>query len=521
MLTALFLSQTFLFANNIQVNNVRIVEQNIASKYTMIEFDVSWENSWRTSSLENNWDAAWIFAKYRKKGETVWNHVYLNDSGHIAPAGSEITPGFVVTNISFDSINNPAVGVFLYRDSDGVGNVNYTDVQLRWNYGVNGLDDKDSVELSVLAIEMVYIPTGPFYAGDGVFPGSDSRGHFVAGNTTRTFKITSEAAITINNNASTELWGDYTPYAQASIGQSGMLSAQFPKGYQSFYIMKYELSQYMYKEFLNKLTRKQQAARVSAITTGMFMSNTDTDTVPQFRNSIRVMSDPGDPFSRIYGNDLNGNGVEGEMDDGQHIACNWISFWDLTAFADWCGLRPFTELEYEKACRGHLLPVANEYAWGTTNIFSATQIINPGEINEVAINPIGKANIANGDKPGVQGPVRCGSFAGTATTREQAGAGYYGVMEMSGNLLEYTYSVGIQDNREFNGNNHGDGIIMENGDGNANWPTSAGIKGSNWLYNTAGHHINFHQISSRNQTSQSHTRFRYNTTGLRLGRTQP
>ena len=56
--------------------------------------------------------------------------------------------------------------------------------------------------------------------------------------------------------------------------------------------MKYELSQYMYKEFLNKLTRKQQAARVSAITTGMFMSNTDTDTVPQFRNSIRVMSDP-------------------------------------------------------------------------------------------------------------------------------------------------------------------------------------------------------------------------------------
>ena len=66
-----------------------------------------------------------------------------------------------------------------------------------------------------------------------MFP-DQTRGHFVAGNTTRTFKITSEAAITINNNASTELWGDYTPYAQASIGQSGMLSAQFPKGYQSF-----------------------------------------------------------------------------------------------------------------------------------------------------------------------------------------------------------------------------------------------------------------------------------------------
>ena len=63
--------------------------------------------------------------------------------------------------------------MFLYRDSDGVGNVNYTDVQLRWNYGVNGLDDKDSVELSVLAIEMVYIPTGPFTRRWSV-SGSDS-----------------------------------------------------------------------------------------------------------------------------------------------------------------------------------------------------------------------------------------------------------------------------------------------------------------------------------------------------------
>jgi hypothetical protein len=34
-----------------------------------------------------------------------------------------------------------------------------------------------------------------------------------------------------------------------------------------------------------------------------------------------------------------------------------------------------TELEYEKACRGPLMPVANEYAWGTTTISATTAIV--------------------------------------------------------------------------------------------------------------------------------------------------
>ena len=39
------------------------------------------------------------------------------------------------------------------------------------------------------------------------------------------------------------------------------------------------------------------------------------------------------------------------------------------AFADWAGLRSMTELEYEKACRGPLEPVAGEYAFGTNEIY--------------------------------------------------------------------------------------------------------------------------------------------------------
>jgi hypothetical protein len=42
----------------------------------------------------------------------------------------------------------------------------------------------------------------------------------------------------------------------------------------------------------------------------------------------------------------------------------------MAAFADWSGLRPMSELEYEKACRGYNTPaVPNEYAWGNAKLF--------------------------------------------------------------------------------------------------------------------------------------------------------
>jgi len=51
-------------ANNITVSNVSIAEYNTTNGYVMINFDISWENSWRTSSAPFNWDAAWLFVKY-------------------------------------------------------------------------------------------------------------------------------------------------------------------------------------------------------------------------------------------------------------------------------------------------------------------------------------------------------------------------------------------------------------------------------------------------------------------------
>jgi len=501
-------------ANNVQVSNIALTGQNTASDFTMVRFDIGWENSWRTSTLESNWDAAWVFVKYRRTSENIWNHALLNNTGHNAPAGCTITPGVMNTSLPFAAATNPAVGAFIHRSADGIGNINFANVQLRWNYGANGLADFDSVEVCVFAIEMVLVPQGAFWVGDEIFPGSNSSGRFVAGSTTTNFQVTSEATLTIGNTAPTELWGTGTNWNN-TIGPAGSLPAAFPKGFGTFYLMKYEVSQLLYREFLNKLTRAQQVARVSAVSLGIFMRDNNTGTTPTHRNGIKVMTDPGENTPRVYGNDLNNNGIEGESGDGQHIACNFLSYEDARSFADWCGLRPYSELEYEKACRGTLNPVTNESAWGNTNVAYATSIANAGQPTERAGNT--GSNCVFNSAGGVQGPLRCGSFAGPTTTRELAGAGYYGAMELSGNLFEYCLSVGVTTQRTLNRHIHGNGFLPAWGTADATWPTDCGLRGGSWVATGTSNH----QTSDRQSANTQNSSQRIREYGVRLARTDP
>ena len=61
-------------SNNVQVSNVRLTNQNTTDDFTMVEFDIIWENSWRYNGGPNNWDAAWIFVKYKIGANGAWNH---------------------------------------------------------------------------------------------------------------------------------------------------------------------------------------------------------------------------------------------------------------------------------------------------------------------------------------------------------------------------------------------------------------------------------------------------------------
>jgi len=471
-------------ANDISVTNVDLsATPNTALDYTTVIFDVDWSNSWRTNVGPNNWDAAWIFVKYRLKNSIEWKHATLNwtdgtgtGDGHTVPAGAVISS-------ADDTGAGGSKGVFIYASAVmAQGSVNYTGVELRWNYGVDGLADDDRVEVAVFAIEMVYVPSGSFYLGDG---NTTIIGQFRIQASNTPFQITSENALNLggggvsdlhNNNAS----GMTTPddFNDATMR---VLPATFPKGVNAYYMMKYEISQEQYVEFLNRLTRAQQAQRFASTTVGNFMHSGGAQTTPANRNSIKLMSDPGVLDLRIYGNDLNDNDAAGEVGDGQNIAANWMSSIDLLAYLDWSGLRPMTELEYEKAARGTGSAVPGEYAWGSTVIQGATGISNGGASNEVASNA--GANTVYNNAGGVSGPMRVGNFAQAATTRLQAGAGYYGIMELSGNVWEDVVTVGSVAGRSYTGL-HGNGVLNANGQADVDfWP---GINGNSTAGNANG-----------------------------------
>jgi formylglycine-generating enzyme required for sulfatase activity len=245
------------------------------------------------------------------------------------------------------------------------------------------------------------------------------------------------------------------------------VNSNWPNGFKAFYCMKYEITQGQYRDFLNTLTYLQQSTRTgvapnSPVTSGAMGTNNAS------RNGIDIQT-PGNPTTvipAVYGCNLNNNSIFNEAFDGEWLACNSISYTDQAAFLDWAGLRPMTELEYEKACRGPLY-TANEYAWGTTQLSAATAISNSGASNELITNPgLSWANINN---VYTAGPMRVGIFAGSFTSRQQAGATYYGIMEMTGNLAESVINV---TNTGFTGN-HGDGLLSVSG--NANATTWSGI----------------------------------------------
>ena len=257
---------TLVNANNIVISNLSLTDKNTGSHYTMVQFDISWENSWRTSTAESNWDAAWVFVKYRKAGGE-WQHAWLNESGHTIPAGSVITPGLLNPGAAFNATTNPGLGAFIYRSADAAASTfSKTGVQLRWNYGANGLADADVAEIRVFAVEMVYVPLGAFYVGSGgTESGSFTNGSWTDGATVPLL-ISSEGALPIGQSAG-NLWGTSNS-ADNTIGGAGTLAADFPKGYGAFYCMKYEMSQQQYVDCLNTITSTHASNRYSSGNTG-------------------------------------------------------------------------------------------------------------------------------------------------------------------------------------------------------------------------------------------------------------
>ncbi len=310
-----------------------------------IEFDLGWSHSFRNAV---NWDAAWVFVKFRL-GAEPWRHATLSSQEeHVSIRDDNgVTAEVVVTA--------DGMGAFVFLTAPGTGPVDWDGVGVFWNYAADGVPNGAPVSVHVSAIDVVRVPTGPFVLGDA--EGGNVRGHFRGATSALTFAVTGEEAITLGGSSpgrldSNDSYGMAAPFTDDfNESVSVELPARFPKGYAGFYIMKYELTEGLYAAFLNTLDERQQQARNPAydLTTG----------------------GPGPCWS----------------------------------------------------CLG--------------------------------------------------GPLRVGAFAAAGATREEAGSSYYGVLDLSGNLVERVVTVANSAGRRFDGR-HGNGSIGANGNASglevARWP---------------------------------------------------
>ena len=498
-LLASILAATHVSANNLRIGGIRLQGIDRAAGTADILVNVAWDNSWRgTWDGVEQWDAAWLFAKVRTAPDAPWSHVWLStaDGACAAPSGAALSVG--TTEIS----GVPrGIGAFLYAASDEAGGVEYPGVRLRWEFGAQGvaLAEDSSIEVSVMGIEMVRVAPGAFWAGNTGGVANDSFRD--ASDETAAVLVSSEDAMTLCHGAD-PAEGDPASYA---------IPAAFPKGVNGFYCMKYMVTQGQWADFLNLITRSQQERVCAARTAGRYMRDNDNSTTPQNWNYVHVVDDlAGTSLPRVYAATY------------PDLCCNWLSYDDVALWASWAGLRPMTELEYEKACRGPLAPVENEYVWGDTTFANSSEW-SPSKVHtgRETINN-SAANAVAGTNPGFM--PRAGIFATETAdanrnqrTRTLSGAAYFGAMEMGSVLSELVIVAGNASGLAFTGT-HGAGAwgLPATWPATTYWGNAAGL-------GRRGGNFNDDKAKARicDRTSAGAGGSRLQTVGFRAVRTEP
>ena len=417
-------------ARRVDIPRIANVKWEAGTKdYSTVSFDLAWENSWRAKWEEpadknvtgkpltvESWDAAWVFVKVRLADAQDDAHATLaaERKDHEVPAGATLDMGL-------NGDGSGGVGVFIHRSDVGHGPADFKNVKLRWVHG--DTTDPSHAALKVHAIAMVYVPEGPFAS-------RSPWGH---------------ALQTITTPDATKPGGHLE-----SGPESLPLHPEWPNGYTAYYFMKYAISQGEYADLLNSMPAgNYNGGRYGAQGNG---------------NAWRYSS-------RLYG--FNGfmiapiaaGGCKADVPDRM---CNLISWPDIQSFMAWAGLRPPTNLEYEKACRGPRAVARGADAW-----------------TPAACAPAAGLDTSVLDSPSAVGP----------------GPSYWGIRELSFSGCVQEWPAVIQ-------NEFGAGVGYKGQHGNGSpwapeeWPWSAfgdGFSGGIWRnggYGTVGQWINATELIS-------------------------
>lgn len=384
-----------------------------------VKLTVSWNNSWRN---EKNYDAAWLFLKYVSPAyqQNSYRHAKLMASGH----------RLLVNHIAGSP--NPvmetppdAVGMFIYPSTKYRGTVRWT-IELALDTSILGDRNFNAGDrlINAYGIEMVQIPQGAFTLGEAdTVAAWKNYSLFVSDGYGRPGGL---KKITVENESIKvgKEKGDLFYNAEVAIyqgDQRGIIPAEFPKGYQAFYVMKYEATQGQYAAFLNCISNSASGTRANFGGRDYYVYR---GTI-RFENERYIAGSPNRP-------------------------CNFFSWDDACAYADWACVRPMTETEFEKASRGPLQPLAREYPWNTNNKNKLMRLVNKND-ELVWLNDLKESEL-------------------TENNRDQYGASFYWVMDLAGSLWERCITIGDSTGRAFKGT-HGDGVLASYGFAtNADWP---------------------------------------------------
>jgi formylglycine-generating enzyme required for sulfatase activity len=391
------------YSNHLDITNIEVSENE---NHIDVLFTLSWDYAWNNAK---NHDAVWVFFKFLQP-DARYVHAKVAPTGHRLM--EDRSPEVILP--TFETPGDQ-MGIFISPSKIYRGNIEWR-VSVRLDPEIKSLENLEiyRAKIQVNALEMVYVPESGFYVGNSnndTLLLRETAALYMSGSNGEhngPYHVNSEGnTITIGNKPGNLFYqSEATNY---NGDQGGSLGPGFPKGVKAFYIMKYELTQGQYVDFLNSLTTYNSHVR----------ANFGGKNYYTLRGTVRV--DKGEYFA-----------------EKPNRPANFVSWDDGLAYADWAGLRPMTELEYIKAGRGPEVYDFFEFPWGTNNKDQLSRFVdNEGDL-----------------------VFRKGLDEGKLTDENRGtyGASYYWVMDLAGSLWERVITIGHPKGRSFAGT-HGDGDL--------------------------------------------------------------